>query len=273
MLTQKAFAKINLTLDVTGKKPDGYHTLETVMQAITFYDVVSAEKAEEIKITTTLPWLPTDRRNTCFKAAERFFERTGISGGVRLHIEKKIPSQAGLGGGSADAAAVLRLLNELYDTRLSYQELIEIAAKVGADVPFLIENRAAVCRGIGEELSFIPLKSMPVLIVKPGYGVSTPEAYRLFDERRGVSKHGTEKFLEAVNSHKSWFGCLSNDLEDALEDRRIAKIRMALYDAGAEAAQMSGSGSAVFGLFRDKGAAVRASKLIKEPLVKLCRTI
>ncbi len=276
MPTKNAYAKINLTLDVVGKRADGYHLLESVMQSLSLCDRVSAEKSDEIEIFCDVPGVPLDEKNSCHKAARLFFEKTGIAGGARISIEKKIPSEAGLGGGSADAAATLHLLNEIYDARLSYEELEKIAASVGADVPFMIQGGAAVCEGIGEKMTRLGgLERRHVLLVKPDFGVSTPEAYRLFDEKKIGSKHGTQSFLEAHERGENPYLRLSNDLESALENMKIAKIRSELYEAGAEAAQMTGSGSCVFGLFETSEAAERAKRLMggKYPFCEICATI
>lgn len=276
MIRKEAYAKINLTLDVVGKRDDGYHLLETVMQTVSLCDVVSVEKFDDIVITCSEPAVPVDERNSCHKAARVFFERTGISGGARIDIEKHIPSEAGLGGGSSDAAAVLSMLNEIYDARLSYSELEELAAKVGADVAFCVRGGTAVCSGIGEDME--RLAGVPerwVLLVKPDFGVSTPEAYRLFDEKGSVSIHGTEAFLRALRDDGNPYEFLSNDLEAALCNMEIAKIRRELLTLGAEAAQMTGSGSCVFGVFENEDIAVRAKNYLsgKIGFVELCRTI
>lgn len=275
MLTKHAYAKINLTLDVVDKRSDGYHLLESVMQTVSLCDDVSVEKADKIALFCDNLSIPTDRKNTCIRAAELFFERTEISGGAQIILKKNIPSEAGLGGGSADAAAVLSLLNELYDTRLSYSELEKIAVKVGADVPFLIRGGCTVCRGIGEELE--PLAGLPkryVLLVKPDFGVSTPLAYKRLDEQNIPSAHGTERFCKALRCGGNPYEHLSNDLETALCDERIAAIRRELLNLGAEVSQMTGSGSCVFGLFLSLESAKTAKKHLQGyPFIELCETI
>lgn len=273
MLTDKAYAKINLTLDVINKRPDGYHELETVMRTISLYDTVSVEKADKIILTCSEPGVPLDEKNTCHKAAEVFFKDTGILGGAKIIIEKNIPSEAGLGGGSSDAAAVLRLLNELYDAGLSRYELEKSAVKVGADVPFLIEGGAAVCRGIGENIERIFLPEKHILLVKPGFGISTPEAYRIFDEKNMKSARGTEKFKEALKIGLNPFLNLSNDLGAAIENSCIASLKTRMLNLGAEAAEMTGSGSCVYGVFNSEAHALIASKYFREPFVKICVTI
>ncbi len=274
MLSQKAYAKINLTLDVVGKRPDGYHLLETAMSSVSLFDIVSAEKSGDIILSCSAPGIPLDGKNTCYKSAELFFSHTGISGGAKIHIEKNIPSQAGLGGGSSDAAAVLRMLNELYGAQLSYGELEKLASYVGADVPFCIRGGAAVCRGIGEDLSMIRLEKRYVLLVKPRFGISTPEAYRSFDEKNLSSGRGTERFLEALSSGNDPYLKLSNDLEAAIDNGYISSLEEKLLKAGADSAQMTGSGSCVFGIFRSGDSAGNAIKRFEnEGFVTLCETI
>lgn len=282
MLSEKAYAKINLTLDVTGKRADGYHDLKTVMQSVSLYDVITAEIADGITIECQNKNIPLGENNTCYKAASAFFEHTSVKGGVRIGIEKNIPSEAGLGGGSADAAAVLRILNEIYDTRLTYSELEKIAVRVGADVPFCIRGGRAVCEGIGEKITPLkPSETLHVLLAKPAFGISTPKAYQLFDEKNLQSKMSTEKFLEALEKgEENPYAFISNDLENALSDLEIAGIRMKIYEFGAIAAQMSGSGSCVFGLFSEREAAKKAAGLLEKsypdgflPFIYVCKTI
>lgn len=276
MPTDNAYAKINLTLDIVGKRPDGYHLLETVMQTVSLCDAVSVEPYNGIEVSCSAPDVPTGPENTCHKAARLFFEHTMIAGGAKIHIEKHIPSQAGLGGGSSDAATVIKLLNLIYGVCLSDGELERIAAKVGADAAFFIRGGAAVCRGIGENIEPLPkLPQREALLVKPDFGVSTPEAYRLFDEKGTLSQRGTAGFLKALKSGGNPYFELSNDLENSADDKRIEKIRGELNGLGAEASLMSGSGSCVFGLFEKKETAETAKLALmgKYPFICLCGTI
>ena len=274
MIRRPAYAKINLTLDVVGKRGDGYHLLETVMQAVSLCDWVSAEKADGITVRCTDKAVPTDRRNTCHKAAEVFFGAAGIDGGVNVMIEKHIPSEAGLGGGSSDAAALLMILNELYGKPLDEKRLIGAAAKVGADVPFCVVGGRAVCRGIGEDIAPLSYSTGEnVVLIKPDFGISTPEAYRIFDEKKAASQRGTEKFTEAVV--RGDVPELTNDLEAALGDPRIEALRRKLIHLGARSARMAGSGSCVYGFFDGEEDAEAAEKALfgELPFVCLCRTI
>lgn len=252
MLRAKAYAKINLSLDIVGVRDDGYHLIKTVMQSISLHDVVSVKKsADEITISCNDPAVPCDERNIVYKCAKRFFERIKKSFGVHIDIQKNIPSQAGLGGGSADGAAVLVLLNRLCGDTLTTQELCEIGAAVGADIPFCIVGGCVLCEGIGEVLTPIESKvELDLCIVKPEFSVSTVEAYRAFDNAKILSRPDTDTVIKALeNGNKA---ALAGNLVNVLEmDERIDKIKNGLVESGAITACMSGSGSAVFGILEN----------------------
>ena len=249
----RAYAKINLSLDIVGVRDDGYHLIKTVMQSISLHDVVSVDKKDNgISITCNDPAVPCDERNIVHKCARRFFERVRESFGIHIDIQKNIPSQAGLGGGSADGAAVLVLLNKLCGDILTTEELCEIGAKVGADIPFCIVGGCVLCEGIGEVLT--PVDSRVILdlcIVKPAFGVSTAEAYKAFDNAEVISHPDTETVIKALESGDK--ATLSKGLVNALEmDGRIEEIKKELVESGAVSACMSGSGSAVFAILDGK---------------------
>ncbi len=271
----KTYAKINLTLDILSKRPDGYHELKTVMQSISLFDELDIEPANKIIISCSGKNIPTGPKNTCYKAAEKFFEYTKIRGGVKIHIDKKIPSEAGLGGGSADAAATIKALNVMYGGVLSVHEMLMIAGQVGADVPFGIIGGTALCQGIGEKIE--TLEGLPkkyIVLVKPDAGVSTAEAYSDFDRMAIKSQRGTEKFLEALKSREDPYKFLSNDFEQVVKGDWLIDIKKKLLGLGAEAALMSGSGSTVYGVFDDEAAAKNAGEKIGcYPYVCICRTI
>ena len=174
----RAYAKINLTLDVTGRREDGYHTLDTVMQTVSVWDEVEIKKINKpgIRLFCNREYLPVVTQNTAFRAAQYFFERCGITGqGLSIHIRKYIPSRAGMGGGSADAAAVLHGLNQMFHAGLPQQELVELGARVGADVPFCVVGGTCRCRGIGEQVEPVsPLPDCWLVLCKPPAGMSTP---------------------------------------------------------------------------------------------------
>ncbi len=252
MLKAKAYAKINLSLDIVGVRDDGYHLIKTVMQSISLHDVISVEKVGSgITVSCNIPYVPCDKRNIVYKCAERFFEHTKNSFGVHIDIQKNIPSQAGLGGGSADGAAVLVLLNKLCNNPLSVEELCQIGAKVGADIPFCIVGGCALCEGIGEVITPINSNlSLNLCIVKPDFGVSTVEAYKAFDSAEILSHPDTDAVIKSLEIGDNT--ALANNLVNVFEmDNRIDEIKDFLVNAGAIASCMSGSGSAVFGILEN----------------------
>lgn len=253
-MEMNAYAKINLSLDITGRREDGYHTLDTVMQSVTLADRVTAVLTEtgEITLTCTKPHIPTDGKNTAFRAAQLFLDSTGLDFGVKIHIEKHIPDEAGLGGGSADAAAVLRLLNRMAGEPLVTAELLYIGMQIGADVPFCVLNGTQRCGGIGEQM--VPLRAMPacgLVLVKPPVGVSTPEAYRQCDTVPDSGERYSGALTRALErrSLAETAQALGNRFDDALQFPAVREIKEKLCALGALNACMSGSGSAVFGVF------------------------
>lgn len=262
----KAFAKINLTLDVLGKRPDGYHDIETVMQSVSLFDLVIIDKTESkgIRITTNIRSLPCNEKNIAYKAAALFFEETGVPGGVKMLFHKNIPIGAGLAGGSADGAAVLVSMNRLFGNPLSEKRLMELGARVGADVPFCIRCGTAVARGIGERFSPAPhTPGLPLLIVKPEGSISTAEMYEAIDDGIITKRPDTGRMLEALGSARTEniASELCNVMERPAIERcpAIGEIKKKMIGCGALGAAMTGSGSAVFGIFsskRDADAAV-----------------
>lgn len=247
-------AKLNISLEVFGKRPDGYHNIRSVMVPVSLYDEVSVEEAAEgIEVAVGDSAIPWDASNTCHKAARLFMERTGAPRGVRISIRKRIPAEAGLGGGSSDAAATFKGLMALAGTAPPQDELLAMAAAVGADVPFFMCGRPALVEGLGDRVT--PLSwAVPfcAVIVKPPFGLATREGYG----RLGRAP-GDPPPRGAVPSVRGWGELVSlvgNDFEAAWADDRpeIAEIKEELLAAGAAAAGMSGSGSAVFGLYRDE---------------------
>lgn len=254
-LTARAFAKLNLYLDITGRRDDGYHLLETVMQSVSLHDVVSVEldSGSGITLRCDRADVPTDSRNTAYRAAELFMQETGRDMRVDISITKKIPSGAGMGGGSADAAAVLAVLNRAASFPLSEERLLDIAARVGADVPFCLIGGTKLCRGIGEVLSEFPgLPEMAYVVVKPEFSCPTGEAYRRYDEAPLESRGGIEDFRD--NFPQGMY----NVFQALYADERIESLCSLLKRLGAEGAMLTGSGSAVFGVFEDYNAAKAA---------------
>ena len=278
-LSQKAYAKINLTLDVTGILPNGYHSLRTIMQTISLHDTVTVTLKDhpEIRIFCDEAGVPTDERNTCYKAAKLFFEAVGsVDVGADIYIKKLISSLAGLGGGSADSAAVLRILNILLEKNLSADKLCEIAVNVGADVPFLINGGTALCEGVGEKITPISYDiKHNVLLVKPDFGISTPLAYKSFDDKKLKSADMSASLISAMHNCEAIYDYLSNDLETAVADEKIIRIKQELKDCGAKASIMTGSGSCVYGLFESEGECLRALDRFsgRYAFVYACKTI
>ena len=179
--TEKAPAKLNLTLDVTGKRPDGYHLLRTVMQTVSLYDELSfvREEQEGIRLTCDRADLPLDSGNLAYRAADVLLQKFNLPGGIRIDLKKKIPAAAGLAGGSTDAAAVLRAMNRLYGLGLTTETLCQLALPMGADIPYCVRGGTCLCEGIGEVMTpLAELKGLPVLLVKPAFDLSTAYIYR-----------------------------------------------------------------------------------------------
>lgn len=263
----KAPAKINLTLDVTGKREDGYHTIESIMQTITLFDEVTLEKtAEGIELMCNKSYLPLNEKNTAYKSAALFFEETGTKGGISININKKIPGRAGMGGGSADAAAVLIGMNKLYGTGLSREKLMEMGAKIGADVPFCIIGGTCRCEGIGEICTRVsPMPNCFIVICKPAVGMSTPKAYAQIDKHELKSSGATDKMAAALKEKnlENIAAVVSNQFDSAMRLKLVQIIKKKLVNKGALTAMMTGSGSAVYGIFEDEAVAKKAMYSLK----------
>lgn len=264
----KASAKINLTLDVTGKRNDGYHFIESVFQSVGIFDILTVTKTEAgINISCDDPSVPCDIRNIAYKAALLFFEYTGINAGADIHIEKYIPSQAGLGGGSSDGAAVLYALNRIFDTKMAIPELAKLGVRISADTAFFIYGGTAYVSGIGDKIS--ALRSIPpinLVIAKGKAGVSTPEAYAAIDGLFNARHPKTQELIKAIDNGKLLKKCnlCENIFEYVTLNRDVFDLKKYMLDFGAEAAVMSGSGSAVFGIFDDEKDAVKCAEQLKK---------
>ena len=252
----KAYAKLNLTLDILGRRPDGYHDLRMVMQSVDLADQLAINPAEGAgRMSTNLSYLPADGRNLAQLAAAAFREATGKGGAVDITIEKNIPSGAGLAGGSSDAAAVLRAMNEMTGAGLTPARLAEIGQQVGSDVPYCVLGGTALAEGRGELLTpLAPLPACAVVICKPQFPISTPQLFAQADSKRLTCHPDTDGLLRALEAG-DLIGVsrrLYNVFEDVLDSRRrqeVDAIKAALIDCGALGASMSGSGPTVFGLF------------------------
>jgi 4-diphosphocytidyl-2-C-methyl-D-erythritol kinase len=263
----KAYGKINLLLDIIGRRQDGYHMLNTVMQTVSVYDTlelsVDADSPEGIEIICDKVGFPLDSSNLIWKAAEMFKEYTGISFGGKLiiKVEKNLPSQAGMGGGSADCAAMLKAMNTFFCTLKDEDELCELGAKLGADVPFCIKGGTRLCQGVGEITNKLPSIDCAFVIVKPDVSVSTPEAYKRYDLMKSPPRSHLDYFLKSLASGNVFSTSiyLFNVFEAAIDLPEIADAKQALKDAGALNTLMTGSGSAVFGVFENEDLAKDAA--------------
>ncbi len=257
-------AKVNLYLRVTGRRDDGYHLLDTLMVPISLGDEVEITQVDgppgSITVHADAPDIPLGEENTAYRAARAFHERTGRDEPVAITIRKRIPVGAGLGGGSTDAAAVLRGLNDLLGAGLSSEDLMAAALSVGADVPFFIHGKPARARGIGEELSPVgPLPRLSMVVLFPNLPVSTAWVYR--NLRFKLTKTSdNNNLIENLDTPHEVARVMVNDLETVTIGRypRIARLKERLDREGALGSRMSGSGSAVFGVFADEADARRA---------------
>lgn len=255
-LTIKAYGKLNLFLDIVGRRDDGYHLLKTVMQSVSIYDLLTFRLTDGIgiELKCDVMGFPLDRHNLIWKAIEAFYAYTGIRSERKITVEihKNIPSMAGMAGGSSDCAAALVAMNELLNARLSLSQLCEMGIRLGADVPFTLTGGTVLCEGIGERLTKLP--SLPQLyfaVVKPDVGISTPEAYKLYDlltKKPAKSYSEFEKALKSSDLNGIAKG-LFNALEAATDINEISQAKKRLLEHGAINSMMTGSGSAVFGIF------------------------
>lgn len=253
----RAFAKINLMLDIFGKTEDGYHSLFMIMQSIGIYDDVTIElhgKPDEIFLSCSNPALPTNESNIAYKAAKAFFSYWNnsekINPGIKIHIEKNIPFAAGLAGGSADAAAVIFGLNKILNANLDLEELCNIGVKVGADVPFCLKGGTMVAQDIGQVLAPLPpIKDTYIVLVKPDQNVSTKAAYDAFDNAADIRHCDTNGIIHALANRQDYFGYIQNVFEQFIEVPDRVDIKAIMRRYGAKATCMSGSGPSVYGLF------------------------
>lgn len=279
----KAQAKINLTLDVLEKRADGYHEVEMVMQSIELSDTVVIEEKPErgIEVFSDNPLLPGGEENIAYRAAKLLTDMAGFDKGIRITIKKNIPLAAGLAGGSADAAAVLKGINSLFELGLTGRELAEKAALIGSDVPFCIMGGTSLARGRGEILTRLPdVPEIWVVLAKPPLEVSTAEIYRHFKLHRVSTRPSTTAMIEAIEtgSVNSIIANLANVLEQVTLNRYpvVAEVKKAMLEAGAAGVLMSGSGPTVFGICGSRndafGVAGRLKALPTGAFVEVSRT-
>ena len=261
-VTVIAPAKINLSLDILGVDDRGYHLLDMIMQTVSLFERVTVSKKEkDITLSSNARYIPTDSKNVAVKAAMLFFEYTGIQGGAHIHIKKTVPIKAGMAGGSADAAGVIVGLDKIYETNLTRQQMCEIGAKAGSDVPFMIMGGTKRVQGVGEIIK--PCPPMPrchLVICMPDKGVSTPAAFANYDTLGEKTLVETDKLVAAMEENDIYGVAkyMANDLEKAAASEYTQPIKEELIQQGAIGSVMTGSGAAVFGVFDDEDKAKAA---------------
>ena len=279
--TEPAYAKLNLSLDILGRRPDGYHDLRMVMQSIDLADEVEVRlrSSAGIQVSANLPYLPRGEDNIAAKAALCFFERAGRAvPGLDIRIQKNIPVCAGMAGGSSDGAAVLRILHRIYTPDRPMSWLEEVGSLVGSDVPYCVRGGSVLAEGRGERLSDLPpLPPCWFVVCKPPYAISTPELFSLVQVRR-LRFHPQTAELAAALKRGDLEGAAQrfyNVFEDVLPRRyvQVFEIKSRLLELGAMAASMTGSGPTVFGLFQDREPASRAWEVLRRQFSAtfLCR--
>lgn len=274
----KAYAKVNIALDVIGKREDGYHLLRMIMQAIDLYDEILIEKIDKgIRINCNKPYVPTDERNLAHKAAKLFMDKFNIKSGVNITINKNIPVSAGLAGGSTDCAAVLKLMNKMFKTNLSDQELMDLGVKLGADVPYCIIGGTALCEGIGEKITKLkPFKDKILVLVKPPFGVSTKVVYQEFDLSKVVFHPNVEGLIKNIEEDNLKY--VASNMKNLLENVTLAKykeiisIKQSMIECGSIGSMMSGSGPTVFAFFDDMVKAQKCYDIMKKKYKDVCIT-
>ena len=279
----KAAAKINLMLDILGTLPDGYHSLFMIMQSVDCCDTVEVNRAEtgtgKIVIRTADERVPKDERNIAYKAAQAFFEETGVKNpGIEIAIEKKIPMAAGLAGGSADAAGVLYCLNSIFETDLPLLELARVGERVGADVPFSLIGGTALCMDKGGVIAPLrPLQNCTVLLCKPDMGVSTVSAYKMIDSAPRIRHTDKNAMLYAMHHGDYKLMCekADNVFEQIVEVPKRPHIKGIMRGYGADLTLMSGSGPTVYGLFSDEDSAKACANMLRRDFreVFVCKPV
>ncbi|MCR5157089.1 MAG: 4-(cytidine 5'-diphospho)-2-C-methyl-D-erythritol kinase [Butyrivibrio sp.] len=270
-IVKKAYGKLNLGLDVTGKRDDGYHLVRMIMQTVDIYDDLVFEDNEsgQIELFANSPQIPTDERNLIWKVAALLKEKYSPDRGVKITLTKRIPVAAGMAGGSADAAAAFHGLNDLWNLGLTRAQMCEMAVKLGADIPYCIMGGTMLSEGIGEILT--PLKDMPecsIVVAKPAIGVSTAWVYNELDSRESVEHPDIDGVKEAIENGDLGRMCalIGNVLETVTKEKHsvIGDIERILEDEGAVRAFMTGSGPTVFGIFDDDTKAAKAVEAVKK---------
>ncbi len=269
-LKRESYGKINLMLNISGVRSDGYHTLETVMQTVGLYDTIEVCKTTEkgIKLWCDLPYIPSDERNIAWKAAEKFIAYTGYDGGFDIRIEKTIPVGGGMAGGSTNAATVLNMLNEMCGMPIRDPELEAIALSLGADVPFCLKRGTYLCEGIGEIMT--RLADMPkcfIVVCKPRASISSKNAYGVYDQYADQQHFDHNKMVRALRDRdvRRIAEAMGNSFEAPIGELcpEILEIKGKMLQMGALNAAMTGSGSVVFGLFDDVNCAHKVKNALR----------
>lgn len=265
----KAYGKINIALDVIGKRDDGYHLLRMIMQTVDIYDELEFKRNEQgVHITSNKDFVPTDNRNLVYKAVELFCETYGVEKAISIHIEKNIPVEAGMAGGSTDAAATLRAMRDIYRPHITDEELMILGVRIGADVPYCIRGGTALCEGIGEIITeLMPFKNKILVVVKPDFGVSTVATYKGF-KLNEVNEHPkVDELILAMK--KDDLNYVAENMMNLLElvtlkeYKEIDEIKEFICNEGALGAMMSGSGPTVFGFFDNHGKAIACAEKLE----------
>lgn len=264
-ITERAYAKINLALDVLRRRPDGYHDVRMVMQTVHLYDKLTLSKSREpgISLKTNLPFLPGNENNLVYRAIDLFCKTYGIDCGIRATLEKRIPIAAGMAGGSSDAAAAFRAMNALFNTHASLEDLQALGVKLGADIPYCLMGGTALAEGIGEQLTALPAAlSCSCLIVKPNFHLSTKLVYENLTLDDPDAHPDIDAMLDAIHTgnYKQMTSSVGNILETVSIrlHPEIEDIKKEMLSLGADCSLMSGSGPSVFGLFEHRQVAERA---------------
>jgi 4-diphosphocytidyl-2-C-methyl-D-erythritol kinase len=256
-LSIRSFAKLNIALDVLDKRPDGYHNIESVIQPISLHDLltVTVSDGHTVSVRSSDAAVPSNEGNLAYRAAVLFLEASGLAAGIHIEIEKRIPMEAGMGGGSSNAAAALVALNRLFDDRLSVESIGRLCAELGSDAPFFLAGGTAFAGGRGEILTGLPDIALSFIVIKPEFGISTAWAYRALSGLNRPMRHFSRGVADAMRkgSREETVVGMGNDFELVADSEfpEIAAIRARLMESGADGAMLAGSGSAVFGVFLD----------------------
>lgn len=273
-------AKLNFLLDIIGIDENKYHLMQMIMQTVDIFDTITinANRDNSINLECNDNTIICDDTNICYKCAKLFLQESQIKSGLNIKLEKVIPQQAGMAGGSADGAGVLVGLNELFNTNYTIQKLCEMGVKVGADIPFCLVGATAKVEGIGERITKIAdFKGYDIVVVKPQVGISTKTAFYNFDKQNINPKNNINKMVKAIeeNNIKAFCDNMYNALEFATNLKEISQIEQKMIHYGAVGALMTGSGSAVFGVFDDKTKAKECKELLSQEYnqIYLCKPI